>query len=140
MTHYADNAIAYLHEQDLLDLHTFAVLHYGGLLGIKSQDRLQAVLAAPHRQMFSTELYPDLCSKVAALTFLLLKSHPFVGANNATGLLAMLRFLAINGMVLHPAVDSTAVARVIRHINDGDLDREGLEAWLRENIAPAPQP
>ncbi len=140
MTHHADNAIAYLHEQDLLDLHTFAVLHYGGLLGIKSHDRLQAVLAAPHRQMFHTELYPDLWSKVAALTFLLLKSHPFVGANNATGLLAMLRFLAINGVVLHPTVDSAEVAQVIRQVNDGDCDREGLEAWLRERTTLAPQP
>lgn len=31
----------YLTREDLLDLHAFAVERYGGLLGIKSQDRLQ---------------------------------------------------------------------------------------------------
>lgn len=124
----------YLTRDELLDLHAFAVERYGGLLGIKSQDRLQTVLAAPRQEMFGAELYPDLASKVSVVVYLLVKSHPFMGANDTTALLAMLRMLELNGAALRPEIGPGELAYVFRALNNSDLDKEGLEQWLRESI------
>ena len=123
----------YLTKDELLDIHAFILDRYGGRMGIASQDRLTNVLDAPRQIMFGVELYPDLPSKAAALAFLILKSHPFIGANEATALLALLRFLYIN----HAGLDDTADSElcwVVRAVSQSDLDREGMEIWLRENL------
>jgi death on curing protein len=123
----------YLIKDDLLDLHAYILERYGGRMGIASQDRLMQVLDTPRQVMFGVELYPDLPSKAAALTFLIMKSHPFLSANEATALLALLRFLHINNARLDESVD-TNLGWLVRAINHSDLDREGLERWLRENL------
>lgn len=125
----------YLTRDELLDLHAFAVERYGGLLGIKSQDRLQTVLSAPLQEMFGAELYPDLVSKAAVIVYLLVKSHPFMGANDATALLALLRFLELNGAALRPEIGAGELAYVFRALNNSDMDKEGFEQWLRDSIA-----
>jgi death on curing protein len=124
----------YLTRNDLLDLHAYALERYGGLMGIRSQDRLQQVLSAPRQQMFGAELYPDLSSKAAVVVYLLMKSHPFVGANDSTALMALLRLLAINGHTLRANVSASEVAWVFRALNHSDMDKEGLEKWLRESL------
>jgi death-on-curing protein len=123
----------YLTKDDILDLHACVVTLYGGRLGVASQDRLTTAIDAPRQFMFGAELYPDLPSKAAALTFLLLKSRPFLGANEATALMALLRFLDVNGARLE--VSDAELIWLARSVNLSDLDREGLENWLRENVA-----
>jgi death on curing protein len=129
----------YLSKQELLDLHAYAVERYGGRLGIASQDGLTRVADAPRQVMFGSDLYADLPAKAAALVFLLIKSRPFLGANETTALMALLRFLALNGATLDPAVSDAELLWLVRAINQADLDREGLETWLRQNMAsPSP--
>ncbi len=106
---------------------------HGGRFGIASQDRLIAVVEAPQQVLFGAEIYLDVPGKAAALVFLLLKSRPFVGANETTALLVMLRFLAVNGHQLSDSVDNNDLLWIVRSINHADLQREGLEAWLRRN-------
>jgi death on curing protein len=128
----------YLTKADLLDLHAYAVERYGGLLGIKSQDRLQTVLAAPRQELFGAELYPDVCGKAAVLVYLLVKSHPFMGANEATGLLALLRFLELNGAALKPEIGAGELAWIFRALTSSELDRAGLEQWLHDSVGAMP--
>jgi len=124
----------YLTKDELLDLHAYVVTRYSGRLGIASQDRLTSAIEAPRQVLFETELYPDLPSKAAALAFLLLKNRPFVGANETTALMALLRFLSINGAMLRPDLGDAELLWLIRAVNHSDLDKEGLEIWLRDNI------
>lgn len=124
----------YLAKEDILDLHTYAVSRYGGLLGIQSQDRLQTALNAPRQEMFGAELYPNIGSKAAALVYLLVKSRPFLGGNEITALLALLRFLEINGVRLRSDIGDHELTWLFRALNHSDMDREGLESWLRDNV------
>lgn len=128
----------YLSKTDLLDLHAFAVERYGGLLGVKSQDLLQTAVVAPRQELFGEELYPDLPGKAAALVYMLVKSHPFVAANEATGLLALLRFLELNDAALRPEIDASELAWMFRALGSSDLDRNGLEEWLRAHVEARP--
>lgn len=126
----------YLSKEELLDLHTYVLTTYGGLMGISSQDRLQTALSAPRQMMFGTELYPDLPSKAAVLTYMLVKSRPFVGANEGTALMALLRVLTLNNMQLREDIGASELFWLMRALNLSDMDKEGLENWLRENIQP----
>jgi death-on-curing protein len=123
----------YLSKEDLLDLHTLVVMQYGGRLGIASQDRLMHALDAPHQVLFHTELYPDIFSKAAIQTFLLLNQRPFISNNEGTALLAMLRFLEINGVTLREEIGSPELLWLIRAVSYAELDRNGIEQWLRDN-------
>jgi death-on-curing protein len=124
----------YLSKEELLDLHAYVLVRYGGLMGIKSQDRLNAVVQAPRQQMFGAELYPDVCSKAAVLTYMIIKNHPFVSGNDSTALMAMLRFLETNGLTLSRGVGSGDLLRLVRALNHSDINREGLDSWLRDNV------
>jgi death-on-curing protein len=125
----------YITKDELLDLHAYVVTRYGGRLGIASQDRLSSAIDAPRQVLFETELYPDLPSKAAALTFLLLKNRPFLGGNEGVALMALLRFLAINDAALRDDVGDAELIWLVRAVNYSDLDKAGVETWLRDNIA-----
>jgi death on curing protein len=125
----------YLTKDELLDLHAYVVTRYGGRLGIASQDRLSSAIDAPRQVLFETELYPDLPSKAAALTFLLLKNRPFLGGNEGAALMAFLRFLTINDASLRDDVGDVDLLWLVRAVNHSDLDKSGVERWMRENIA-----
>jgi death-on-curing protein len=124
----------YLTRDDLLDLHAYVIMRYGGRQGIKSQDRLQQVVQAPRQVLFGEELYPDLASKAAALVYLLIKHRPFVGGNELTALLALFRTLALNNAALRPDIGTSELFWLFRALNYSDMNKDGLENWLRENI------
>jgi death-on-curing protein len=122
----------YLERDELLDLHLVAVERWGGRLGIRSQDRLQAILAAPRQVMFGVELYPELPDKVAVFGFQMLKHRPFAAGNEATALLGMLRMLAINNTAIEPTgVKALAVA--LRHVLRSEMNRDQLAGWVRDH-------
>lgn len=125
----------YLTKDELLDLHTYVVTRYGGRLGIASQDRLIGAVDAPRQVLFETELYPDLPSKGAALIFLLLKNRPFLSNNEGTALMALLRFLDINGAALRSDIGDAELLWLVRAVSYSDLDKAGIESWLRDTIA-----
>ncbi len=136
---HAVGSTIYLSKQDLLDLHAFVLERYGGRMGIASQDRLNTVIGAPQQVMFNAELYPDVPSKAAAQTFLLLKSRPFVNANQSTALMALLRFLDINNVALRNHVGVNELVWIIRAVDQSERTKEQLESWLRENTVPTQQ-
>jgi death-on-curing protein len=130
----------YLTKEELLDLHAYVLERYGGLLGISSQDRLLSALSAPQQQMFGAELYPDLPSKAAAITYMLVKSRPFVSGNEGTALMAMLRFLSMNGAALRHDIGAAELFWLVRALNHSDMDKAGLENWLRDNLVAVELP
>lgn len=123
----------YLTHDDMLDLHTLAIERFGGRLGIKSHDQLLSIIAAPQQVMFGEEVYPDLASKAAVLSFQLLKHRPFVAGNEATALLALLRLLAINEVALGETLPEE-LAGQLQAVLCSRLDRAGLTAWLRDRL------
>ena len=123
----------YLTHDDILDLHTLAVERFGGRLGIKSQDKLQSVISAPQQIIFGAELYADIASKAAVIGFQMLKNRPFLSGNEATALLAVLRFLHINDVALNPSIVDE-LADKLHAVLRSHLDRDGLALWLRDRI------
>jgi death on curing protein len=120
----------YLLDDDILDLHTFAVQRFGGRLGIRSQDRLEAVVSLPQLSMFGTELYPDLPSKLGAVGYMMLKDRPFNGANEATTMLMLLRLLAINGLTWDVGFPRQ-LASALQGVLHSEWTQDIFTEWLR---------
>jgi death on curing protein len=123
----------YLTREDILDLHGYVVERYGGRLGLNSQDRLISLVTAPGQTMFGQELYGDLAAKAAALAFYLIKNRPFRSANEATALLAVLRFAAIND---HTVSDPAALAAELAATAASARGQDDLVDWLRRHLQP----
>ena len=126
--------LRYLSRQDLLDLHGYVVETYGGRLGLTSHDRLLNLVAAPGQTMFGQELYDDLAAKAAALAFYLIKNRPFRAANEATALLAVLRFAAINQQTID---DVQALAGELKALACSERTHDQLVGWLGAHLRAA---
>ena len=48
--------------------------------------------------------------------------------------MALLRFLSLNDAALRDDVSDSELLWLVRAVNQADLDKEGVEHWLRENI------
>ena len=124
----------YLTREDILDLHGYVVERFGGRLGLNSNDRLQSLVAAPRQMMFGQELYASLPTKAAALAFALIKNRPFRSGNEATALLAVLRFAEINH---YHVADVAQLATELRATACSERDQTTLEAWFEAHMHAA---
>lgn len=123
----------YLVRDDILDLHGYVVERYGGRLGFNSHDRLVSLVAAPGQTMFGVELYDDLPAKMGALLFALIKNRPFRSGNEATALLAAMRFAAIN---MHHIDDVVGLSAEILATSRSERTQDALVDWLTEHLLP----
>ena len=86
----------YLTPEQVLFIHSRLVGETGGSHGVRDLGLLELAVARPKATFDNKELYPDLCTKAAALMDLLINNHPFVDGNKRTGVTAALLFLRIN--------------------------------------------
>lgn len=76
------------------------------------------------------EFYPDVIDKAAVLCVRLAKNHPLPDGNKRVAYLALVEFLARNGIDwTPPSVDETV--RTIEAVASGQIGETELAAWLR---------
>ncbi len=122
----------YLTLPEVLTLHDRVITTTGGSSGIRDLSALESALAQPRATFNGDELYPDIVAKAATLGFLLVANHPFVDGNKRVGHAAMEVFLVLNGQEITADVDDQE--QLILAVASGQLDRLGLEKWLRTHI------
>ncbi len=82
----------YLTAEQVLFLHARLIEETGGSHGIRDVGLLQSAVARPRATFEGEDLYPDVCSKAAALMHSLINNHPFVDGNKRTGTAALKSF------------------------------------------------
>ena len=94
----------------------------------------ESALHAPAARFEGVEFYPDVIDKAAVLCVRLARNHPLPDGNKRVAYLAMLEFLARNGVELTPpSVDETVVT--IEHVAAGNISERVLADWLRAALA-----
>lgn len=88
-------------KSEIIDLHHILVKYSGGATGLRDEGLLESAIAAPFAEFDGIPLCDTLQRKAAKLCFSLVKNHPFVDGNKRIGILAMLVFLEVNGVVLN---------------------------------------
>jgi death-on-curing protein len=101
----------------------------GGAQGIRDMGLLLAAVERPKAGLGGKEVYPDLCTKAAALLESLCRNHPFLDGNKRVTYAAAGLFLAENGYRLRP--DPAAETLVLR-VAQGETSLSEIAAYLRK--------
>jgi death-on-curing protein len=117
--------------EKVLLLHQLVIEETGGAADVRDLDLLDSALASAFQTFDGKELYPTKEEKAARIGYSLISNHAFVDGNKRIGMYVLLTFLETNGIRLHPSVDD--VARVGFAVARGEMDYDGLLAWIREN-------
>lgn len=72
----------------------------GGMYGIRDEGLLDSSLNAPFQSFDGKDIYKTIQAKAARLGFSLVNNHAFVDGNKRIGLLVMMTFLEMNGVLL----------------------------------------
>ncbi|MBO6020243.1 MAG: type II toxin-antitoxin system death-on-curing family toxin [Clostridia bacterium] len=115
----------------VLLLHQLVIEETGGAADVRDLDLLDSALASAFQTFDGKELYPTKEEKAARIGYSLISNHAFVDGNKRIGMYVLLTFLETNGIRLRPSVDD--VARVGFAVSRGEMDYDGLLAWIREN-------
>jgi death on curing protein len=127
----------YLTLDEALELHQRVIVQSGGASGVRDLNALESAVAQPQMTFDGAELYSTLPQKAAALSFSLIKNHPFVDGNKRIGHAAMEAFLFLNGYEINASIDDQE--RVILGLAAGQVGRDELLAWLLVHLTKSKQ-
>jgi len=100
----------------------------GGRAPIRDLGLLESAAARPGTTVFGDEAYPALATKAAALLESLVRNHALVDGNKRLGWLAMVLFLALNGVRLD--VDDDEAYDLVIAVAEGRRDVAAIVAVL----------
>jgi death-on-curing protein len=89
-----------------------------------------SALHAPAAVFEGVEFYPDVIDKAAVLCVRLARNHPLPDGNKRVAYLALLEFLARNGVAWTPPSVEETVA-TIEEVAAGRISERELAEWLR---------
>ncbi len=122
----------YLGLEEVLYLHQEIIKKTGGKEGILDFGLLHASIERPKASFGGQDLYFDIFAKAAALIHSLVLNHPFIDGNKRAGLVAMIRFLEINGVSLQVTTDE--LLKLVLDIEAKKYSIKSLSSWIREHI------
>jgi death-on-curing protein len=116
-------------EADILLLHEFSILDYGGSKGVRDQSMLLSAINRPFQTFDGNELYSTPFEKAAALGESLIINHPFVDGNKRTAFISMLALLQEYNIEI-TMKDNDAYQFVIA-MSKGEKRFEDIIEWLK---------
>ncbi|HEV3331007.1 MAG TPA: type II toxin-antitoxin system death-on-curing family toxin [Bryobacteraceae bacterium] len=120
----------WISKKALLLLHEESLAEFGGARGLRDEGLLDSALARPQNtRAYNAE--STVADLAASYGFGLAKNHPFVDGNKRAAFLSIGLFLAINGYQLKP--DQVDAIQTMLAVANGELDEQGLSAWITKN-------
>lgn len=116
----------------IVQAHDWSIAIHGGLPGVRDQSALESALARARNKWGYGE--SDVVVLAAAYGFGLARNHAFSDGNKRTAYIATRLFLERNGFAL-VATESDKIETFLA-LAAGEIDEDGLAAWLRERAAP----
>lgn len=117
----------------LRNVHGRLIERYGGLAGVRDENALESSVSRPQ----NLEAYAGTtgCAELgAALTWSLLRNHPFVDGNKRIAFAALTIFLELNGHRLTCSeVEETAM---VLRADAGEISEEEWTAWVLRSVGP----
>jgi death-on-curing protein len=94
----------------------------------------ESALSAPGMSFGGVEFYTDVIDKAAVLCVRLARNHPLPDGNKRVAYLALVEFLARNGLEWSPpSVDETVAT--IEQVAAGQIAEPELADWLRRTLS-----
>ena len=125
----------YVSAQDIAAIHDQMIQATSGSLGIREPELLESIALKPQAGFGGQDLYPDLASKAAALYEALCNYHVFIDGNKRTAVLALDRYLSLNGHQLTATNDQ--IERYTLAVASGHPDLAEVAAWIKAHSRSA---
>lgn len=121
----------WISKKALLMLHEESLAMFGGASGLRDEGLLDSALARPlNAHAYTPE--STLADLAASYGFGLAKNHAFLDGNKRAAFLSIGMFLSINGHKL--GADQVDAIQTMLAVAAGELDEQGLSAWIQKNI------
>lgn len=121
----------YISADDIVTIHDAVINEIGGSFGIREPGLLMSIAEKPKANFNGQELYPDIFVKAAALYEGLCNYHVFVDGNKRTAVIAMYRFLIINGYML--LANNKAVEEYTLYIVNNKPEITEITNWIKKH-------
>ena len=116
---------------DILLLHEFSILDYGGMDGIRDEGLLLSAIERPFHTFDGKDLYPTPYQKAVSLAESIIINHPFVDGNKRVGFLAMIALL--NEHNIDFIADQDDAYACVLSIATGKYNFDHVANWLKAN-------
>lgn len=117
----------------VLAIHDEQIARHGGAAGLRDSGLLDSALARPINHAAYGE--PDIAELGAVYAIAIARNHAFVDGNKRAAFMALVLFLALNGLAFDPPeVEATMTTLAMA---GGDIDDAAFIAWVRRHAVPA---
>jgi len=117
-----------LTKEQIISMHVLLIERTGGLNGVKDYGLLESAINNPFQTFMGKELYPTIQRKAANLCYSLINNHAFNDGNKRIGILAMLTFLELNGIVI--ACSDDELVSLGLNIASGKFTQKDILNWI----------
>jgi death on curing protein len=124
--------VKYLSPNDVLVLHALVIEETGGVHGIRDIGLLQSACVRPCQVFGGKAVYPTIFQKVAALFESFVKYHVFIDGNKRTAVVAVGRFLFLNGYEL--IVSNKELEKFTLQVASSNVPLEKIVRWVKKSI------
>lgn len=112
----------------VIQIHSMLVQETGGIDGIRDDGLLDSALNSPFQSFDGEDIYKTIQAKAARLGFSLVNNHAFVDGNKRIGLLVMMTFLEMNGIILE--CSNEELIELGLGLASNKLDDKDLLDWI----------
>lgn len=104
------------------------ILETGSNEGLRDEGLLDSALNSPFQSFEGEDLYKTVPAKAARLGFSLVNNHAFIDGNKRVGLLVMLTFLEMNGIIIDCSDDK--LIELGLGLASSEIDDQELLSWI----------
>ena len=116
--------------EQIKKMHYILIEETGGIHGIRDENLLDSAVNSPFQTFGGTYVYVTLEMKAARLCYSIIKNHAFIDGNKRIGILAMLTFLELHGIVLDYSDDE--LISLGNSVADGTMNDSLVLDWILE--------
>lgn len=117
-----------LTKSQVIQIHSILIQETGGIDGIRDEGLLDSALNSPFQSFGGEDIYKTIQSKASRLGFSLINNHAFVDGNKRIGLLVMMTFLEMNGIILE--CSNKEIIELGLGVASNKLDDKDLLDWI----------
>lgn len=124
--------IYFLTLDDVVEIHSDQIKHYGGKSGIRDYDLLLSAIAQPFSTFDGQYLHKTLFDQAGAYLFHICQNHPFVDGNKRTALVCALMFLAMNDCPFD--YHEAELEQLVRSVAEGAANKTAAITFFSKSL------
>lgn len=122
----------WLNKEDIIFLHDYLIDEFGGIKGIREEERIESLIELPFLKFEEKELYKEKIEKIARISYALTVNHCFLDGNKRIGAL-VLTFLLENNDINITFSDDELI-QIFINIASNKWKYEDFLKYLKEKV------